>query len=160
MNEKSELKDQLTEVVIESEKSEPRDPTTTIPTTTIATDGDDETEHGFIKRLFPKGPISPENFAWMPSRLFLWWMNGFFWKGYRSRIQEDDLYEMLDCNKSGVLASQLIEKWEREKERAGLKGETPSLIRATIMTFWRRYYTCVIGIEMGGKEPPLPPSPQ
>jgi len=144
MSEKFELRDEHTEVVAsQSEKVGP------IPSTSANVDDVDE-EHGFIKRLFPKGPVSPENFAWMPSRLVLWWLNGFFWKGYKNRIQEDDLYEMLDCNKSGTLAAQLMDRWEREKKRAGLKGKRPSLIRATIMTFWRRYYTCIIGVESGG----------
>ncbi|KAG0056681.1 hypothetical protein BGZ83_003924 [Gryganskiella cystojenkinii] len=151
MSEKSELKDEPAKVAavltasseMTSEKSS--HPINDNSNSVLS----DEEEHGFIKRLFPKGPVSPENFAWMPSRLILWWLNGFFWQGYKKRIQEDDLYEMLDYNKSGVLAGQLQAKWETEKKRAMLKGETPSLIRATIMTFWRRYYTCVIGIECG-----------
>ncbi|GJJ68711.1 hypothetical protein EMPS_01057 [Entomortierella parvispora] len=142
MSEKSELKDKHIDVVILDEKVHP------VSSTSTNVDDVDE-EHGFIKRLFPKGPVSPENFAWMPSRLVLWWLNGFFWKGYKKRIQEDDLYEMLDRNKSATLAGQLSDKWEREKKRAALKGKRPSLIRATIMAFWRRYYTCIIGMESG-----------
>ncbi|KAG0207958.1 hypothetical protein BGX28_000971 [Mortierella sp. GBA30] len=96
-----------------------------------------------------KGPVSPENFAWLPSRLVLWWLNDFFWKGYRHRIQEDDIYEMLDINKSAVLTGNLLEKWEAEKKRAAMKLKTPSLLKAIIMAFWRRYYTIILGLECG-----------
>ncbi|KAF9353229.1 hypothetical protein BGX26_008995 [Mortierella sp. AD094] len=99
--------------------------------------------------LFKKGPTSPENFAWLPSRIFLWWLNGFFAKGYKKRLGEDDLYEMLDRNKSGVLAHHLSDKWEAEQARAAQKGKAPSLLRAVIMAFWDRYYTCIIGMECG-----------
>ncbi|KAF9430749.1 hypothetical protein BGZ76_000723 [Entomortierella beljakovae] len=107
----------------------------------------DEEQHMYT--LFKKGPISPENTAWVPSRLTLWWLNGFFKRGYKHRIEENDLYEMLDRNKSSTLTYNLSEKWEAEKKRAALKGKNPSLFRALIMTFWRRYYTCIIGMECG-----------
>ncbi|KAI8599078.1 P-loop containing nucleoside triphosphate hydrolase protein [Dissophora ornata] len=122
-------------------------PATTDPELVEKAGDSEDDEHMYT--LFKKGPVSPENFAWIPSRLTLWWLNGFFKKGYKKRIEEDDLYEMLDYNKSGVLAHALMEKWEAEKTRATSKGKTPSLLRAVIRTFWRRYYTCIIGMEAG-----------
>lgn len=104
-----------------------------------------------LDTLFKRGPVSPENFAWLPSRITLWWMNGMFQKGYSRQIEEDDLYEMLEENKAGVLAEQLSIKWEAEKVRALAKGKTPSLVWATIATFWGRYWTCILGMEFGGK---------
>lgn len=100
--------------------------------------------------LFKRGPISPESFASAPSQLILWWMNGLFWQGYKKRIEEDDLYEMLDRNKAGFLAEGLMEQWEQEQACAREKGRKPSLIRAVFWTFWRRYYTIPIGLELGG----------
>ncbi|KAG0096414.1 hypothetical protein BGZ93_004576 [Podila epicladia] len=96
---------------------------------------------------FKRGPVSPENFAWLPSRVTLWWLNGMFRKGYARQIEEDDLYEMLEENKAGVLAGQLSAMWEAEKTRALAKGKTPSLVRATVATFWGRYWTCILGME-------------
>ncbi|GJJ75953.1 hypothetical protein EMPS_08311 [Entomortierella parvispora] len=96
-----------------------------------------------------KGLISPENSANVLSRITLWWLNGLFAKGYKRRIEEDDLYLMLEKNRAHVLCSQLTLQWEREKKRASLKNKTPSLIRATVKTFWGRYYDCLIGLEMG-----------
>lgn len=101
--------------------------------------------------LFKRGPVSPETSAWLPSRVTLWWLNGMFRKGYSRQIEEDDLYEMLEENKAGVLAGQLSAKWEAEKVRALAKGKTPSLVRATVATFWGRYWTCILGMEFGGK---------
>ncbi|KAF9121964.1 hypothetical protein BGW39_010133 [Mortierella sp. 14UC] len=87
----------------------------------------------------------------MPSRISLWWLNGFFWRGYKKRVEEDDLYEMLDHDRAGYLGRILTENWEAEKKRATLKGngKEPSLLRATVVTFWRRYYSCIIGMELG-----------
>ncbi|KAF9308781.1 hypothetical protein BG003_010617 [Podila horticola] len=67
---------------------------------------------------FKRGPVSPENYASGPSRLILWWLNGLFRQGYKNRIEEDDLYEMLDRNKAGFLAEGLMEKWNQEQARA------------------------------------------
>ncbi|KFH68024.1 hypothetical protein MVEG_06754 [Podila verticillata NRRL 6337] len=102
-----------------------------------------------LDTLYKRGPVSPENFAWLPSRVTLWWLNGMFRKGYSRQIEEDDLYEMLEENKAGVLAGQLSTKWEAEKLRALAKGKTPSLVRATVATFWGRYWTCILGMEFG-----------
>ncbi|KAF9136615.1 hypothetical protein BG015_003069, partial [Linnemannia schmuckeri] len=71
---------------------------------------EEDDEFGGIQRIFKKGPYSPENTAWLPSRVTLWWLNGFFWRGYKKRVEEDDLYEMLDHDKA--------------------KGKEPSLLRA------------------------------
>lgn len=108
-------------------------------------------EFGGIQRIFKKGPYSPENTAWLPSRISLWWLNGFFWRGYKKRVEEDDLYEMLDRDMAGFLGHALTENWVAEMQRAAKKGKEPSLLRAVVMTFWRRYYSCIIGIELGGK---------
>lgn len=100
--------------------------------------------------LFEKGPVSPENFASAPSQLILWWLNGLFWKGYNKRIEEDDLYEMLDRNKAQFLARGLMDQWKLEQVRAKEKDRKPSLLRAVFWAFWRRYYTIPIGLELGG----------
>ncbi|KAF9988832.1 hypothetical protein BGZ75_008458 [Mortierella antarctica] len=76
-------------------------------------------------------------------------MNGLFKTGYKRQLEEDDLYEMLDHNKAAFLHAGLSEQWEMEKKKAKLKGRQPSLLRATIKNFWRRYVAAVIGIELG-----------
>jgi hypothetical protein len=113
-------------------------------------DADDDEFEG-IQRIFKKGPYSPENTAWLPSRVTLWWLNGFFRRGYKKRVEEDDLYEMLERDKAGNLGRALTENWEAEKNRAARKGKEPSLLRAVVATFWRSYYTSVIFMELGGK---------
>lgn len=114
-------------------------------------DTEEDDEFGGIQRIFKKGPYSPENTAWLPSRVSLWWLNGFFWRGYKKRVEEDDLYEMLDHDKAGFLGHALTENWVTEKQRAAKKGKEPSLLKAVVITFWRRYYSCIIGMELGGK---------
>ncbi|KAF9948009.1 hypothetical protein BGZ70_002404 [Mortierella alpina] len=76
-------------------------------------------------------------------------MNGLFKTGYKRQLEEDDLYEMLDYNKAAFLHAGLSEQWEMEKKKAKLKGRHPSLLRATVKNFWRRYVAAAIGIELG-----------
>ncbi|KAF9361387.1 hypothetical protein BGX34_007153 [Mortierella sp. NVP85] len=109
--------------------------------------GSKEDDH--LNASFKRGPDSPENYAWFLSRVTLWWLNDLFRKGYRRRIEEDDLYEMMDHDKSGVLTHALMENWEAAKKKAALKGKTPSLLKTVIKTFWRRYYTAAVGLFCG-----------
>ncbi|KAF9575849.1 hypothetical protein EC968_001232 [Mortierella alpina] len=76
-------------------------------------------------------------------------MNSLFKTGYKRQLEEDDLWEMLDHNKAAYLHAGLSEQWEMEKKKAKLKGRQPSLLRATVKNFWRRYVAAVIGIELG-----------
>ncbi|KAF9111885.1 hypothetical protein BGX27_004328 [Mortierella sp. AM989] len=132
------------------------DTTTSDPVTLNIPNKNQDEEHMYT--LFKKGPTSPENFALLPSRVALWWLNGFFSRGYKRRVEEDDLYEMLDHNKSGVLANAVAKKWETEQKRAALKGKAPSLLRALVMTFWRRYYSSVITFVNASSTVNPPPS--
>ncbi|KAG0196954.1 hypothetical protein BGX28_009530, partial [Mortierella sp. GBA30] len=102
-----------------------------------------------LDTLFKRGPVSPENSAYWPSRIILWWMGGLFRVGYKRQLEEDDLYEMLDKNKAATLYQGMSESWKREQKRAKLKGKRPSLIRTTVKAFWRRYYSAAIGMEVG-----------
>ncbi|KAG0073280.1 hypothetical protein BGZ90_011638 [Linnemannia elongata] len=83
-------------------------------------DTEEDDEFGGIQRIFKKGPYSPENTAWLPSR---------------KRVEEDDLYEMLDHDKAGFLGHALTENWVAEKQRAAKKGKEPSLLKAVIINF-------------------------
>ncbi|KAG0261912.1 hypothetical protein BG011_000532 [Mortierella polycephala] len=119
-----------------------------IPTSyTVPVTNQNEGDH--LDTLFKKGPYSPENTAPLFSRVTLWWLNGLFRTGYKRQIEEDDLYEMLDRNTSTVLCKGMNESWEREQKQAKLKDRNPSLLRAVVKNFWRRYYTSTITLELG-----------
>ncbi|KAF9956927.1 hypothetical protein BGZ72_002340 [Mortierella alpina] len=108
-----------------------------------------EKQESYADADFKKGPVSPEASASWLSKLTLWWLGGLFKTGYKRQLEEDDLYEMLDHNKAAFLYAGLSEHWEMEKKRAKLKGKQPSLLRATVKNFWRRYVAAAIGIELG-----------
>ncbi|KAF9194834.1 hypothetical protein BGZ51_007054 [Haplosporangium sp. Z 767] len=103
----------------------------------------------YLDSQFKKGPYSPENTAPALSRITLWWLNDLFRIGYKRQIEEDDLYEMLDRNTSAFLCKGMNESWEREQKQAKLKDKNPSLLRAAVKNFWRRYYISAFALELG-----------
>ncbi|KAG0211857.1 hypothetical protein BGX28_007312 [Mortierella sp. GBA30] len=134
------------EILVTADK--PGAPVTDTPTTSVNPVNQDDHRDTFFKR----GPVSPENWACWSSRIILWWMGSLFRIGYRRRLEEDDIYEMLDRNKVAPLHQAMSENWEREQQRAKLKSERPSLIRTTAWTFWRRHYFAVISMELRGTQ--------
>jgi len=118
-----------------------------------------EAMDGGPEELGPKkGLVSPENGANALSWITLWWLNGIYRKGYKRQIEEEDLYLVLDKNRSQVLSSQLNHQWQLERKRASAskKNQTPSLVRVTFKTFWGRYYSSMIGLEFGGMRTRIP----
>lgn len=97
-----------------------------------------------------EGPISPEVNANILSLWTMWWINGLFRTGYKRQIQEDDLYQLLDQRKAHILGGLLLGHWEEEKARAKGKNRIPSLLRALVKSFWRRYLPGYICLEIGG----------
>lgn len=97
-----------------------------------------------------EGPISPEVNANILSLWTMWWINGLFRTGYRRQIQEDDLYQLLDQRKAHVLGGLLLSNWDAEKAHAKTKNRAPSLLRALVKSFWRRYLPGYICLEIGG----------
>ncbi|KAF9932287.1 hypothetical protein FBU30_008582, partial [Linnemannia zychae] len=103
---------------------------------------------GDPQKVSQEGPISPENDANIFSRWTFWWLNDLFRTGYRRQIQQDDLYEIIDRRKTAVLGQMLFDNWETEKKSAFAKNRKPSLLRAIVKSFWRRYLPALICLEI------------
>ncbi|XP_034032269.1 multidrug resistance-associated protein 4-like isoform X2 [Thalassophryne amazonica] len=73
------------------------------------------------------------------SRLLFWWLNPLFSIGYRRRLEEDDLYEVLPEDKSETLGRELQSFWDHEVQRAPRDLWTPKLTKAIIKCYWKSY---------------------
>ncbi|XP_066999504.1 ATP-binding cassette sub-family C member 4 [Anabrus simplex] len=83
------------------------------------------------------------------SLLFLWWTRSLFWKGYRTELEEHDLYNPLEEDQSEVLGDRLERAWNAELARAKAKNVQPSLLRAIFRAFYVRYalYGLVLAVQ-------------
>ncbi|XP_066999039.2 ATP-binding cassette sub-family C member 4 [Anabrus simplex] len=81
-----------------------------------------------------KSNPNPKATAGPVSLLFLWWIRKLFWKNYKHGLTEDDLYDILEENKTKKLGDDLEKHWNAEVLRAKAVGKKPSLLRAIVKT--------------------------
>ena len=60
----------------------------------------------------------PQEEASFLSRLMLWWIIPLLWKGRRCQLQQDDLHQVRDKDRSRKLTGRLEEKWKEEVHSA------------------------------------------
>ncbi|KAG9335558.1 hypothetical protein JZ751_004461 [Albula glossodonta] len=88
--------------------------------------------------------VNPSATANLLSKVFFWWLNPLFSIGYRRRLEEDDMYQVLPEDRSERLGEQLQAYWDREVAQAAKELRTPKLTKALIKCFWKPY--AVLGI--------------
>uniref|UniRef100_A0A3Q2CNF4 Multidrug resistance-associated protein 4 n=1 Tax=Cyprinodon variegatus TaxID=28743 RepID=A0A3Q2CNF4_CYPVA len=59
--------------------------------------------------------------------------------GYKRRLEEEDMYEVLPEDRSEVLGQQLQSYWDREVQRATKEMRTPGLTKVIIRCYWKSY---------------------
>ncbi|WAQ93730.1 MRP4-like protein [Mya arenaria] len=91
---------------------------------------DESLEHNKPNPVLTANPIS---------KLFFWWMNPLFRKGYVGQLEAEDMYNVVEEDQSGRLGDQLEKEWAKEvaKEQAG--GGKPNLLYALIRMFGLEY---------------------
>ena len=72
------------------------------------------------------------------SRLTIWWMNKIFVTGNKRPLEEEDLFPLLEEDKSEVLTEKLQAEWEKELNKRH-HGKRPR--------FWYEYFS-IIGLVM------------
>ncbi|KAG0086734.1 hypothetical protein BGZ92_007908 [Podila epicladia] len=87
------------------------------------------------------------------------WLSGLFKIGFKRQIQEQDLYQILEGRRAKDLGSRIEQNWDQEKDRAGAKGQTPSLLRTLFKSFWRQYLPGYICLELGESQLSVTPPP-
>ncbi|KAM9328000.1 ATP-binding cassette sub-family C member 4 isoform 2-T2 [Pholidichthys leucotaenia] len=59
--------------------------------------------------------------------------------GYKRKLEENDMYEVLEEDKSERLGQELQSYWDREVQKATKQMRTPSLSKALIKAYWKPY---------------------
>uniref|UniRef100_A0A671US85 Multidrug resistance-associated protein 4-like n=1 Tax=Sparus aurata TaxID=8175 RepID=A0A671US85_SPAAU len=82
---------------------------------------------------------NPAATAGLFSKIFFWWLNPLFRIGYKRRLEEDDLYEVLAEDGSERLGQELHRHWDHEVQMATKELRKPQLSKAIIKCYWKPY---------------------
>ena len=81
------------------------------------------------------------------SRLTIWWMNKIFVTGNKRPLEEEDLFPLLEEDKSEVLTEKLQKEWEKELNKRH-RGKRPRFWKALMRVCpWYEYFS-IIGLVM------------
>ncbi|XP_052782620.1 ATP-binding cassette sub-family C member 4-like isoform X3 [Mya arenaria] len=73
------------------------------------------------------------------SKLFFWWMNPLFKKGYVRQLEVEDMYNVVAEDQSDRLGDQLEKEWAKEIEKSNAGRGKPSLFWALFRMFGLEY---------------------
>uniref|UniRef100_H2YL87 Uncharacterized protein n=1 Tax=Ciona savignyi TaxID=51511 RepID=H2YL87_CIOSA len=77
---------------------------------------------------------------------FYRWLNGFFTKGNKHDLKEEDMFQLLPDDRSEKLSYDLECHWKSELQRFSATGKKPSLFRAVLKTyFWEWTFYLFLG---------------
>uniref|UniRef100_A0A4W6DQW6 Cystic fibrosis transmembrane conductance regulator n=1 Tax=Lates calcarifer TaxID=8187 RepID=A0A4W6DQW6_LATCA len=67
------------------------------------------------------------------------WLNPLFKIGYKRRLEEDDMYDVLTEDRSDRLGQDLQRYWDLEVQKATKDMRTPRLTKVIIRCYWKSY---------------------
>ncbi|XP_040004306.1 multidrug resistance-associated protein 4-like isoform X2 [Xiphias gladius] len=86
---------------------------------------------------------NPSASANLLSKIFFCWLNPLFRIGYKRKLEEDDMYNVLPEDASERLGEEL-QYWNQEIQQAAKEMRPPKLTKALVQCYWRSYL--LIGI--------------
>ncbi|XP_051908218.1 multidrug resistance-associated protein 4 isoform X1 [Hippocampus zosterae] len=89
-----------------------------------------------VKKDTKTNPAASANLL---SKLIFWWLNPLFRAGYKRKLEEDDIYPVLEEDSSEMLGQQLQRYWDHEVQVATKELRKPKLSRVIIRCFWKIY---------------------
>ncbi|CAH1257762.1 ABCC4 [Branchiostoma lanceolatum] len=92
-------------------------------------------------RTHKPNPMLSANFM---SRASFSWLDPLFAKGYRKRLEESDLYNVVEEESSQQLGEDLERAWQKELDLAATAGKPPSFQKALLQCFGLKF--ALIGI--------------
>ncbi|XP_008276233.1 ATP-binding cassette sub-family C member 4 [Stegastes partitus] len=92
-----------------------------------------------MEKVCKDAKTNPAATAGLWSKVFFWWLNPLFHTGYKRRLEEDDMYEVLTEDKSDNLGQDLQRYWDHEVQKATKEMRKPRLSRVIIRCYWKRY---------------------
>ncbi|KAM4560261.1 ATP-binding cassette sub-family C member 4-like [Odontesthes bonariensis] len=94
-----------------------------------------------VRRSTKTNPAATANLL---SKIVFWWLNPLFSIGYKRRLEEDDMFEVLAEDKSASLGRDLQRYWDQEVQKATKELRKPRLSRVIIQCYWKPY--AVLGL--------------
>ncbi|XP_014906070.1 ATP-binding cassette sub-family C member 4 isoform X2 [Poecilia latipinna] len=92
-----------------------------------------------MEKVRKDGKKNPAATANILSKIFFWWLNPLFRIGYKRRLEEEDMYEVLHEDRSEVLGQELQRYWDQEVQKAAKEMRTPGLTKVIIQCYWKSY---------------------
>uniref|UniRef100_A0A3Q0SPS2 ATP-binding cassette, sub-family C (CFTR/MRP), member 4 n=1 Tax=Amphilophus citrinellus TaxID=61819 RepID=A0A3Q0SPS2_AMPCI len=97
-----------------------------------------------MEKVSKDAKTNPAATANLLSKIFFWWLNPLFRTGYKRRLEEDDMYEVLAEDRSERLGQELQRRWDHEVQKATKELRKPQLATAIIKCYWKSY--AVLGL--------------
>ncbi|KAM7375245.1 hypothetical protein PAMA_014371 [Pampus argenteus] len=97
-----------------------------------------------MKEVDKENKTNPAATASLLSKVFFWWLNPLFYTGYKRRLEEDDMYEVLVEDRSQYLGQELQSYWDHEVQMATKELRPPRLTKVIIRCYWKPY--AVLGL--------------
>ncbi|XP_029941779.1 ATP-binding cassette sub-family C member 4 [Salarias fasciatus] len=91
---------------------------------------------GNVDKDAKKNPSANANII---SRVLFWWLNPLFKTGYKRRLEEDDMYNVLPEDRSEKLGQELQRFWDMEVVKSSKEMKKPRLSRALLRCYWKPY---------------------
>ncbi|XP_068575379.1 ATP-binding cassette sub-family C member 4 [Cebidichthys violaceus] len=86
-----------------------------------------------------KSKTNPAATANVLSTVFFWWLNPLFRIGYKRKLEEDDMYEVLPEDRSERLGQELQRYWDLELQKSTKELRAPSLSKCIVQSYWKPY---------------------
>uniref|UniRef100_A0A669CSF3 Cystic fibrosis transmembrane conductance regulator n=1 Tax=Oreochromis niloticus TaxID=8128 RepID=A0A669CSF3_ORENI len=87
---------------------------------------------------------NPLKYDYKTHKEMKWWLNPLFRAGYKRRLEEDDMYQVLAEDRSEKLGQDLQRIWDHEVQRATKELRKPQLTGVIVKCYWKAY--AVLGI--------------
>ncbi|XP_036965888.1 multidrug resistance-associated protein 4-like isoform X3 [Acanthopagrus latus] len=82
---------------------------------------------------------NPSASANLLSKIFFCWLTPLFRIGYKRKLEEDDMYNVLPEDASDRLGEELQWYWDREVQQAAKDLRPPKLSKALVQCYWKSY---------------------
>ncbi|XP_060559052.1 ATP-binding cassette sub-family C member 4-like [Ruditapes philippinarum] len=82
---------------------------------------------------------NPRFQASLISKLFFWWLNPIFEKGFKNNLTEDDLYDISNDESSKYLGDKLERIWSEQVKNCKQTKAKPKLYKSLISTFGKSF---------------------
>ncbi|XP_029302439.1 multidrug resistance-associated protein 4-like isoform X1 [Cottoperca gobio] len=92
-----------------------------------------------MEQVSKETKTNPEATASLLSKILFWWLNPLFHTGYKRKLEEDDMYEVLTEDRSEKLGEDLQRFWDLEILKATKELRPPTLSKSIIQCYWKPY---------------------